>query len=510
MPRQLAVACALGLLSVSALGADESPTGPGEAASSVIGNSVVKIFATVRNPDLVKPWSKQAPAEISGSGVVIDDHRILTNAHVVMYASQVQIQANQAGDKLAATVVAVAPGIDLAVLKLDDDSFFDTHAALPRADGVLQIKDAVLAYGYPTGGSSLSITKGIVSRVEFVTYNYPVTGLRIQVDAAINAGNSGGAAVVDDKMIGLVFSRAGGDTQNIGYIIPNEEIDLFLKDIADGRYDGKPAMYDELQTLENQALRSFLQLDKSVTGIVVHRPRSTDSSYPLKEWDVITHIGDWPIDDQGRVKVNHDLSVAFQYRVQQIAKNGSVPLTIVRRGSTLQVQLPVDSVYPRLIPLLNGEYPSYFIYGPLVFSRASPQLVLAVTDNAKYLLGLAYLGSPLVSGLGAPPDAQHEDLAVVASPFFPSSLAKGYGNPSGLVVQSVNGTQVRGLRHLVALLRDLKDPYVVFAFANRTGESMVFPRSEMLAATEGILADNGVRAQGSPDMMEVWQGKPPH
>ncbi len=88
-------------------------------------------------------------------------------------------------------------------------------------------------------------------------YNYPVSGLRIQVDAAINPGNSGGPAIAGDKMIGLAFSKLGGDAQNIGYIIPNEEVDLFLKDIADGHYDGKPAMYDELQTLENPALREY-------------------------------------------------------------------------------------------------------------------------------------------------------------------------------------------------------------------------------------------------------------
>ena len=509
MPRLLAVGCAIGFLSTIVLAADENPTTPVEPPSNTIGNSVVKIFATLRNPDLTKPWSKQAPAEISGSGVVIDGHRILTNAHVVLYASQVQIQADQAGDKLSATVVAVAPGIDLAVLKLDDDSFFGTHAPLPRADGLPQIKDSVLAYGYPTGGSSLSITKGIVSRVEFTTYNYPVSGLRIQIDAAVNPGNSGGAAVAGDKMIGLAFSRAGGDTQNISYIIPNEEIDLFLNDIADGRYDGKPAMYDELQTLESPSLRSFLHLDKSVTGMVVHRPRLTENAYPLREWDVITRIGEWPIDDQGRVELNHDLRVAFQYRVQQIARNGSVPLTIVRGGRTMQVQLPVDSVNPRLIPPLNGEYPPYFIYGPLVFSRASTQLLVAYSENAKVLLGLSFLGSPLISGLGAAPDAQHDDLVVVASPFFPSNLANGYDSPAGLVVESVNGTHVRSLKHLVALLRDLKDPYVVLAFANRTGESLVFPRTELLGATESILADNGVRAQGSPDMMAVWQGKPP-
>ena len=49
----------------------------------------------------------------------------------------------------------------------------------------------MLAYGFPTGGTSLSITKGIVSRIEFVAYNYPVSGLRIQIDAAINPATAG-------------------------------------------------------------------------------------------------------------------------------------------------------------------------------------------------------------------------------------------------------------------------------------------------------------------------------
>ena len=109
-----------------------------------------------------------------------------------------------------------------------------------------------MVYGYPQGGSSLSVTKGIVSRIEFAGYNDGTSGLRIQVDAAINPGNSGGPALVDGKMIGLIFSKLT-QADNIGYIIPGEEIDLFLKDVADGKYDGKPAIHDSLQTLENPA-----------------------------------------------------------------------------------------------------------------------------------------------------------------------------------------------------------------------------------------------------------------
>jgi len=254
-----------------------------------VERSVVKVFSTVRRPDPLKPWNKQAPDEQSGSGVIIEGHRILTNAHVVLYASQVQIQAFQAGDKISATVEAIAPGIDLAVLKLDDDKLFATHPALGRAPGLPDVKDAVMAYGYPAGGSNLSITKGIVSRIEFTSYNFPVRGLRVQIDAAINPGNSGGPAVVGDKMIGLAFSTLGG-AQNIGYIIPNEEIDLFLKDIADGKYVGKPALFDELQTLENPALRSFLKVPPEIQGIVVQAPFARMGGSPLKTWDVITRI----------------------------------------------------------------------------------------------------------------------------------------------------------------------------------------------------------------------------
>src|SRR5260221_1979420 len=212
---------------------------PPEGKSNRGENSVVKVFCSVRYPELFQPWTKRSANEVTGSGVVIEGKRILSNAHVVLYASQVQVQANQSGDKISATVESISQGIDLAVLKLDDESFFDNRAPLARATTLPAVKDSVMVYGFPTGGTTLSITKGIVSRIDFTVYNFPTSGLRIQIDAAINPGNSGGPAVDGDKMIGLAFSRLGGG-DNIGYIIPCEEIELFLKDVADGSYDGKP------------------------------------------------------------------------------------------------------------------------------------------------------------------------------------------------------------------------------------------------------------------------------
>jgi len=485
---------------------------PEDSQKNLVENSVVKIFAQIRRPELAKPWTKQSPREVTGSGVVIEGKRILTNAHVVQYASQVQVQANQAGDKISANVEFVAPGIDLAVLKLEDETFFDSHPPLARAAALPQIKETVLVYGFPTGGTSLSITKGIVSRIEFASYNFPVSGLRVQIDAAINPGNSGGPALVGDKVIGLAFSHLT-NAQNIGYIIPSEEIDLFLKDVADGHYDGKPALFGEFQTLENPSLRTYLKLEKAVAGIVVNEPFLDDAAYPLKKWDVITQIGETAVDDQGMIKIGDGLRVRFSYQVQKIAKNGSVPLSVVRGGRELALAVPVSPDRPRLIASLHGEYPSYFIYGPIAFSIATQDIVNAFTSDstsgAMINAGLSIAASPLITRRGDKPAFADEQLVIIPAPFFPHKLSKGYINQTLGVVESVNGTRVKNLLHLVQLLRDSKDEFIVIEFAGRGRETLVFPRAATTAATEEILSDNGVRALGSSDVMAVWESAQP-
>jgi hypothetical protein len=169
--------------------------------------------------------------------------------------------------------------------------------------------------------------------------------------------------------------------------------------------------------------------------------------------------------------------------------------------------LPVSAEHPTLVTDLHGGYPSYFVYGPLVFSTATWQLVSGFENNAGLLRLLGAVKSPLITRALDPPDAETEELVVISSPFFPHKLANGYSNPAGSVVYSINGTHVRSLKHLVTVLRDLKDPFVTIEFDQKGNEALVFSRTAMLAATDEILTDNGVRAQGSPNMMAVWQEK---
>jgi PDZ domain-containing protein len=71
------------------------------------------------------------------------------------------------------------------------------------------------------------------------------------------------------------------------------------------------------------------------------------------------------------------------------------------------------------------------------------------------------------------------------------------------VVKIVNGLPIKKLAHLVEILRDSRDEFITIDFDMRGGETLVFPRGEMLAATDEILTDNGVRTQGSSDTLAI-------
>jgi S1-C subfamily serine protease len=470
------------------------------AAAAGVQDSVVKISVTKREPDFFRPWTKASPSKVSGSGAVIAGNRILTNAHVVMYASEVFVQLRQGGDQHTAKVIAVAPGMDLAVIELVDPKPLEGIPALELADELPQPKSQVSVYGYPTGGDDLSITDGIVSRIEFTSYNFGAAGVRIQVDAALNPGNSGGPAVQDGKIIGLVFSGIR-EAENIGYLIPTEEIQTFLSDAGDGHYDGKPMLFENYQTAENDAVRAFLKMSADTTGVIIADPLPGDDS-PLKKWDVLTHVGPHAIDNQGYVAVRDGLRLKFLYYVQKLASNGIVELTVLRDGESQVLKVPVKPDRNLLVPPLKDLYPEYFIYGPIVFSAATQEYVRGLGGSGLGML--VALDSPLLKRLNDAPEEPGEQLVMIATRLFPHPITKGYDNRPLGVIGSVNGTEVKSLRHLAELLRDCKDEYVRLEMADRS-ESLVFRTSELKDSTETVLTDEGIRYQASDSLRDVWK-----
>jgi S1-C subfamily serine protease len=434
--------------------------------------SVVRVFASLRLPNPTRPWAKQNPVEVMGTGAVIDGKRILTNAHIVLYASEVFVQGQKGGDRIVAKVAALGGGIDLAILTLEDETFFDKRPPLPRAAKRPAVGEEVTLMGFPVGSTSMATTRGRVSRIDFAPYNDLTEGLRIQVSAVADSGNSGGPALVSGNMVGLVFRRM----QNAGLIIPNEEIDTFLEDVKDGRYDGKPRVTDRFQTLVNETLRKRLGLKRTDRGIMVRQASKIVPSNPIRENDVVTRIGTAEIDNEGLVDFE-GMRLPFSVLVPPLAKNGTVPVRLIRAGKPMELGMVVTREDDRLIKPYRGQYPTYFVQGPLV-ARDSDRV--------------AFPG---------------EELVVVTAPMLAHPMTRGYSDPFGMVVKDVDGVPIKNLRQLVEILRDGKDEHVTIRFHGEFCETLVFPRKAMETSTADLMAENGIPRRGSEEALLVWGAK---
>ena len=208
------------------------PNGP-------VQKSLVRITATAVEPDYKAPWNAGVIVRGIGAGFVIDGNRIMTNAHVVSNSRYLTVERDGDPNKYPATVLFVAHDCDLALVTVASPNFFKNMVPL-KFGGIPELESTVSAYGYPLGGERMSVTTGIVSRIDFQLYTHSSIDqhLAIQISAQINPGNSGGPVMQNAKVVGVAFQGYSGDVaQGVAYMIPTPVIQRFLKDISDGRYD---------------------------------------------------------------------------------------------------------------------------------------------------------------------------------------------------------------------------------------------------------------------------------
>ncbi len=206
----------------------------GFPATDYIEHSVFRITNFQQRPDWKSPWKMKLTKKGQGSGFLIKNGFILTNAHVVSDSRMLLVNKLSSPNPFLADVVAVAHDSDLALLKVRDPDFYKNLTPL-ELGGVPDLQSRVRAYGYPVGGHELSRTEGVVSRIEFGTYIHPGidSHLLIQTDSAINPGNSGGPVTQSRRAVGVAF-QSNLSLNDVGYFIPVPLIKRFLVDIQDG------------------------------------------------------------------------------------------------------------------------------------------------------------------------------------------------------------------------------------------------------------------------------------
>ena len=356
------ILCLLIVLLAISTPARPAAEGPG------IERSVVRIVNYAQRGDWYAPWDLTQVTEATGSGFVIEGGLVMTNAHVVSDSRLLLLFLHNDPEPHEVRVHLIAHDCDLALLEPVKPGLLDGVPVL-NFGGVPALGSGVETLGYPAGGTRISSTRGIVSRIESQIYFHSgidrhLTG---QTDAAINPGNSGGPVAQDGRVVGVAF-QAAPNLQSVGYFIPMEVIGRFMEDIADGRYDGYPEFGVRTSGMENIAARRKAGMSATETGVRVDAvyPKSSAAG-TLLEGDVLLEVDGHPVANDGTVPDGEE-RFEFGLLADRHQIGATIKVRFLREGGRLERTITLNGFpWGRKNSNLYGTRPRYYVYGGLVF-----------------------------------------------------------------------------------------------------------------------------------------------
>ncbi|KMT10530.1 hypothetical protein BVRB_5g116540 [Beta vulgaris subsp. vulgaris] len=461
-------------------------------------DAVVKVFCVHTEPNFSLPWQRKRQYSSSSSGFVIGGRRVLTNAHSVEHFTQVKLKKRGSDTKYLATVLAIGTECDIALLTVNDDEFWEGIEPLEFGE-LPALQDAVTVVGYPIGGDTISVTSGVVSRIEILSYVHGSTELLgLQIDAAINSGNSGGPAFNDKgSCVGIAFqSLKHEDAENIGYVIPTPVILHFIQDYErNGAYTGFPILGVEWQKMENPDLRISMGMKSDQKGVRVRRVDPTaPESKVLRPSDVILSFDGVDIANDGTVPFRHGERIGFSYLISQKYTGDKAEIKVLR-DSVIQTFSIKLGTHRRLVPAHSkGRPPSYYIVAGFVFTTVSvPYLRSEYGKEYEYDAPVKLLDKLLHSM----PQSKDEELVVI-SQVLVADINIGYEEIVNTQVIAFNGNPVTNLKTLASMVESCNDEFMKF---NLDYDQIVVLRTETAkAATIDILATHCIPSAMSDDL----------
>ncbi len=446
-------------------------------------NSIIQIRVFSQGSDAFSPWQSGGLSGSTGTGFLIDKDRILTNAHVVSQAKFIEGQRSNQTEWYELETEFVAHDCDLAILKAKKKEFYDNSQSLDFGE-IPELGSPVQIIGYPIGGTKISISRGVVSRIEQSVYAHSQADshLVIQVDAAINPGNSGGPAIQEGKVVGVAFQGATKG-ENIGYVIPTNVINHFLSDIKDGIYDGYVELGIRTHNSFSDSERRFRQVPTSAEGVFVRSVLQGGSAEGfLKPGDLLVSVDGFPIGRNGTISFDSDNRVDFVELIDNKFANQEILFELIRDGKPERVSFPAKRLLAMdaLRPRYNSPYP-YFLCSGLVFQPLNRDLIEAwgragQTQGGSQLLYRfqSYLDS---KDLGSEPVVLYRKLS------HPSNASMDYFLNS--IVSKVNGKPVSNFQAFVTAIKENKNKFLTIHF-HEIQIPLILSQEDLLSANKEI------------------------
>jgi S1-C subfamily serine protease len=441
-------------------------------ADDHINKNIVKIYVTSNEPSYHTPWQMKGSEVYEGSGCIIGENLILTNAHVVSDQTFIQVKRSGQTKKYVAKVRFVAHECDLALLEVRDTRFFQETPPLSIGELSL-VGDEVAVYGYPRGAEQLTVTRGIVSRVSHEHYVHSSAYLLCcQIDAPISGGSSGGPVIAGGKVVGIAMMSGWGE--NEGYMVPVPVIEHFLEDITDEKYDGFPELAIHTQTLENPSMQAYYGIDEEQSGILVRRVYPWSPAKGLIEpGDVILSINGHDVANDGTVGFRNGERTSYHFAVQERQIGERAQVRVLREGRTqdLSIPLSVPSSAHRIVP--HEQYdvqPVYYIYGGFVFSPLTENFLIEFGD--KWYSGDAPIN--LLYHAWYPDPGTKKRQVVIIVEVLSDEVNMGYEDLYWEVVDRVNGKEIGSIGDLIEAIESNRAAFQVIE--TKMGDQIVLDR----------------------------------
>lgn len=446
-----------------------------------VKKSLLRINATSQSPEYDSPWNAGKTSRGRGAGFVIAGNRVMTNAHVVSNARLLTVEKENDPNEYLAHVEHIAHDCDLAILRIEDPRFFEGTEALEFGE-IPPLESEVSAYGYPIGGSRMSVTNGVVSRIDFQPYSHTSidSHLTIQIDAAINPGNSGGPVLQDGKVVGVAFQGYTGDVaQSTGYMIPTPVIRRFLKDIEDGSYDKYVDLSIAYISLQNPAQRKALGLKENNYGVMVSSVYAKGSADGvLQPGDVLLSIDGHPIFSDGYIEIDNE-RIEMPEIVERKFLNDPLNLRILRAGEESDVTLTLKPASPFAIQANKYDVkPRYVTFGGLVFQPLDRNFLSAhriANPRVQYYYN-RYIADQLY--------LEHPEI-IILSNILADPVNAYLQDFQHQIVEEINGTKIRTLEDVSKAFKADAEYHVIKLIG--IGRPLVLEAKAVRNATPRIL-----------------------
>ena len=453
---------------------------------SSIYRSIVRIEAATQEPSYSEPWKAGRFSGGIGTGFLIGPNLFLTNAHVVSNVQRLLITMHGSAQKHPARILHIAHDCDLALLQVDN---FTPFLGLPYLSigKVPKLESQVRVIGYPVGGNRISVTRGVVSRVDFSQYSHSRADshLVVQIDAAINPGNSGGPVLQNDKVVGVAFQGLRS-ADNTGYMIPPPVIKRFLKDIEDGVYDQYVDLGISYFPLFNSAMRKQFNLSDSTPGVLVSAimPEGPCDSV-LEENDILTAINGNTINRAGNILIDNE-QVNLNEIVERKFSGDIIKLAIIRNGKKMQKECTLKPFpHSRIYAVEYDKKPRYTCFSGLLLQPLS--LNLFVSHNFKNIHVKQQYFDYLKLGIFK----ERKDI-VILTRVLDDPINTYISEYAGTVIDSINDEKVTSLEHAHSLLYPEKHPEFFVIKCMGLEKPIIIPGAKVSEANQRTQSNYGI------------------